>query len=141
MMLSLDLARELRAAGLEWRPATHDFFALPERGMDEQRFVLADVLAFIQPIRGRPAVTFHGAEEWALDHIWQGEVLWIPTEGQLRAELAARLEGSQRPALVLTESDEGYRCDVRWRGEWLAFEGADAPEAYARALLHLLRAG
>ena len=44
-MISLHLARKLKAAGLVWQATTNDFFAVPDRGMDERLFVLSDMQA------------------------------------------------------------------------------------------------
>ena len=44
-MISLKLAQQLKKAGLVWKASNHDFFAIPDRGMDERRFVIADMMA------------------------------------------------------------------------------------------------
>jgi hypothetical protein len=137
-MLSLSLAQQLKAAGLQWSPANNDFFALPERGMDERVFVLSDVMSYVEIVQGHPAVTFHGAVEWALDFVYLMDVVWMPSESQLREELERRLIGSATPALTLTSTGDGYRCDIRVGDQWLAFDAFGASEAYGLALLHLL---
>ncbi|MCZ7671506.1 MAG: hypothetical protein M5U34_32405 [Chloroflexi bacterium] len=43
-------------------------------------------------LKGWPAITFHGTSEWALDHIFMEEVVWMPTEEQLRQELVFMLD-------------------------------------------------
>lgn len=138
-MLSLAVAQELKAAGLPWTPTAHDFFGIPNRGMDERLFVISDVMTYIETIRGQPAVTFHGAVEWALDYVMLSEVIWIPREEQLREMVEVWLRAEAPPALTLTSTRDGYRCEIRQWGETVPFEAFGAGEAYARALIYLLR--
>ena len=51
-MISLELARELRDAGLAWQPAERDAFGLPDRDMDEQVFVVSPLPALIRMSSG-----------------------------------------------------------------------------------------
>jgi hypothetical protein len=138
MLLSLATARALRAAGLAWRPAQLDFFAIPDHGLDERVFVITDLPAALAQIQGQTMMTFEGAVEWAMDYIAAGEVVWLPSEAQLRELLAARLGADPAPRLSLTLSVAGCRCDLTHRGQALSFEGPNGAEAYAAALLHLL---
>jgi hypothetical protein len=132
-MLSLSLAQQLKKAGLEWEPQLHDMFAIPDRELDDRRFVLTDVMAYIEMFRGSPVVTFHGTAEWALDFILQTEALWVPTESQLRERLQQHATG-----IVLRQTNEGYECGLEHDGEPLVFGGEDACDAYGSALLQLL---
>ena len=77
-MLSLSTARKLKDAGLHWQPALHDFFALPERGMDDRVFVLSDMSVDIALLKGHSIVTFNGTSEWALDYELMSEAIWLP---------------------------------------------------------------
>ena len=141
-MIPLTLAVELKQAGLVWRTSNHDFFAIPDHDMDDRVFVLADMVAFTELVQGWPAVAFHGAAEWALDYIFSNETVWLPTEEQLREALADQLrrdDGRQWPTLSLSVQAGAYRCDVDFRGEALSYAAPTAGEAYARALLHVLR--
>ena len=133
MMLSLALAQQLKKAGLEWQPRLHDVFALPERGMDDRRFILTEVLAYIELFHGSPVVTFHGTAEWALDYILQTEAVWVPTETQLRQQVQGKARN-----LLLQETADGYEVRCNFRGQALSFAAADACEAYASALLQIL---
>jgi hypothetical protein len=137
-MLSLSVARQLKEAGLLWEPALHDFFAVPDRGLDERVFVIADMMATHAMLRGQPALLFNGAVEWALDYIMIVEVVWIPTESQVRAALEQRLLGIPDSSLSLISTLDGYRCEIHVAGETHTFEAFGAPEAYGLALLHLL---
>ena len=132
-MLSLSLAEQLKKAGLAWEPQLHDTFAIPERGMNEKRFVITEVLAYIELFRGSPVVTFHGTAEWALDFILQTEAVWVPSETQLR-EMIAEFAGD----LVLAQTAEGYECRLDLHGEPLVFTAVSACDAYGSALLQLL---
>lgn len=135
------MAQQLKEAGLSWNPAPLDFFAIPLAGFEDQVFAINDMTIMAEPICGRLAITFHGADEWALDHAWAGEVVWLPREDQLREMLEERLLGESQPALTFSTTQLGYRCDIRLRGHKLSFEGFEASETYAAALLHVLKDG
>jgi len=137
-MVSLALAQQLKEAGLVWEAQTHDFFVIPERGMDEQIFVVTDVMAHLELLKGWPVVTFHGAAEWALDYILTAEVTWLPNETQIRRRLEEVLLGEATLKLTLTLQHPGYRCDIIYQGVAHQFSGASASEAYGLALLHIL---
>ncbi|MFW6097138.1 MAG: pilus assembly protein CpaE [Chloroflexota bacterium] len=132
-MLSLSLARQLKKAGLLWEPQMHDIFAIPDRELDERRFVLTDVMAYIEVFKGSPVVTFHGTAEWALDFILQTEAVWIPSESQLRDRIQ-----QYATDVVLRQTDSGFECDLHYDGESLSFGADGACEAYGSALLQLL---
>lgn len=138
-MLSLILAKELKAAGLAWTPAQNDFFAVTDRGLDENVFVISNMTVLVELVKGQLAVTFHGTAEWALDHVLVADLVWLPTETQLRELLEQRLLGEPEPVLQLTSTADGYWCEIRWQGERLLFEAFGAAEAYAKALLHVLQ--
>lgn len=140
-MLSMKTAEALREAGLEWTPALLDFFTVPYAGLENQVFVLSDMTVMAEPIRSRLAITFHGTVEWALDHVWVGEALWIPREDQLRELLEEWLLGEPQPALILRTTQLGYACEIQFRRQQLSFEGFEASEAYAAALLHVMAVG
>lgn len=137
-MISLSTAQQLKQAGLGWTPALHDFFAIPDRGFDDQVFVISNVFAIVERLRGHLAVTFHGSAEWALDHLLVADLVWLPTEAQLREQLEQHLGEQPHPEIKLMNTPDGYVCEFRVRDEWLRFTAADASEAYAAALLHML---
>jgi hypothetical protein len=138
-VLSLTLAKKLKAAGLPWTPAKNDFFAIPDRDLDDVVFVISDMTVFVENVKGELAVHFHGAVEWALDYILVAELVWLPTEAQLRERLEQHLLGEPEPALKLVSTADGYCCEIQFRGEILTFEAFGASEAYGMALLHLLK--
>lgn len=138
LVISLSLARQLKAAGLSWTPTKNDFFAIPERDLDDSIFVINDMTAVLGLVNGRLAVSFHGALEWALDYVMTAELVWLPTESQLRELLEQRLVGQSEPVLTLTSTPDGYRCEIQYRSEILSFEGFGVSEVYGQALLHVL---
>ena len=137
-VIDLETAKELKDAGLEWQPQFGDRFAVPDRGLDDQLFVINEMTTIVQSLYGRPAITFHGTSEWALDYLLLGEAVWLPTEGQLRTLLQARLaaEGEQVYDLIYIEG--GYTCRFTWQSEALAFSAPNAGQAYAAGLAKLL---
>jgi len=142
-MISLALARKLKSSGLTWNPQLNDFFAIPERELDEKVFVISDVSTYLGVQHGLPVIHFHGAEEWALDQIATGETVWLPTEEQLRLILEHRLLEAMSldadlPLLTLARTAIGYGCSIQFRKESLKFEAEDASEAYGLALLFVL---
>jgi len=137
-MISLETARRLKDAGLRWQPALHDFFAIPERSMDERVFVIGDLLATVEVIQGRRVVAFQGASEWALDNLAVSEVIWLPREDQVRALLESALLEKGRAETRLDGGLNGYTCTILIDGEAHTFHASQAVEAYAAALLFLL---
>jgi hypothetical protein len=138
-MISLELAQQLKLSNLAWSPAKNDFFVIPDRDLDDTVFVVNDISVVVQSLQGHLAVTFHGVVEWALDHIWVAELVWLPTESQLRELLEQHLIGQSEPILVLISTADGYRCEIQFKGEFLAFEAFGASDAYGLALLYILQ--
>jgi hypothetical protein len=130
-VLSLELARALRDAGVRWEPRPGDTFVIPDRELDEHVFVLSDmVVQTVQPPDGPPILAFNGTTEWALDSLEANEALWLPREDQLRSLLGDAFVSLERvpgppEGYAVTAGDERY-VDVT----------PDA--AYARALLAAL---
>jgi hypothetical protein len=137
-MISLESARALKSAGLQWQPALHDFFAIPERGMDERVFVISDMLATVDVLQGQRVVAFQGASEWALDNLAIGEVTWLPREEQVRTLIESAMLEQGRASTRLDGGLNGYTCTIFVKDESLSFHASQAVEAYALALLHLL---
>ncbi len=132
-MIALDLARRLRDGGLRWDPARGDRFVVPDKGMDEDVFVISDMVVEVQSTPTGDILGFNGITEWALDSVQRDEVVWMPREQQLRDLLGARflrLEAHEPGYVVVFESDGGERREA----------DGDAESAYARALLAVLAA-
>lgn len=138
MMISAQTAKNLKEAGLKWEPQLHDFFAIPERHLDDRIFVLSDMTIGAEVLHGHPALTFNGAVEWSLDFIYQYDVIWIPREDQLRTLLVARLAGAEEPIVQLETTLRGYRCLINHDGQTKVFAAGSAGECYAAALISLL---
>ena len=131
-VLSLELARLLRDAGLRWRPASGDRFVIPDRDMDDEVFVLSDMTIEIHELPEGSVIGFNGTTQWALDDVEKDEVIWLPREDQLRDLLGRafhRLE-RQGETFVVVASIEGIET---------LFGASEPEEAYGRALLALLR--
>lgn len=138
-MITLALAQKLKDAGLVWRTSVHDFFAIPDRDMDNRVFVLSDMMVTMELLRGWPAVVFHGTSEWALDYLLTHEAVWLPTESQLREQLEVELAAQNGRFHKLVRHDDGYVCEVSVNEEQMVFAAVSPSEAYGLALLNLLQ--
>ena len=132
-IVSIELARELRAAGLAWVPARGDHFVVPDRNMDDDVFVLSDMTIEVHDFAFGPVIGFNGTTEWALDSLDQQAALWLPTEGQLRTLLGATLRRLER-----TEAAYVVTVVVDAADSERTAEAPTAPDAYARALLDVV---
>jgi hypothetical protein len=140
-MLPLALAIQLKEAGLKWLPDINDFFAIPDSDLDNRIFVMADMLTAPTMLRGWPAITFHGTSEWAMDYIFIKDVVWMPTEEQLRQELVFKLDRlEEKTDLTLKLEENGrYTTHIIYNNSPLTFTASSASEAYGQALLHILQ--
>jgi hypothetical protein len=130
-VITLELAERLRDAGLEWDPVAGDRFVVPERGIDDDVFVVSDMTVEVHDFPSGKVIGFNGTVEWALDSIEHHEVVWLPRESQLRellGESFVRLEAVPPGAVVEIETATGPQrhADV------------EPERAYARALLATL---
>ena len=110
-MIDIEMARRLKRAGLEWRPVERDFFMVPDRGMDDQVFVVNRLTTLIQSYHGQPTVTFHGTSEWALDDVLLTEVIWLPSESQLRETIALAAQLQRQISGKAGPRDREHRPD------------------------------
>ena len=131
-MISVELARRLKAAGTEWQPAPGDHFHVPDRDLDETVFVVSDMVVQVLELPSRQRYfAFNGTTEWALDSIEQEEVVWLPREDQLRTLLGS--------AFVSLEAiPGGFAVTVARQGRQERHVDLAAETAYARALISLL---
>ncbi len=132
-MIGVEVARQLREAGLGWKPAPGDSFAIPDRDLDEDTFVLSNMTIEVYPVPEGRVIGFNGTTEWALDDVELDEALWLPREDQLRDLLGGTFRSLRR-------GDAGYEVGITLLGEDRTFTAASPEEAYAAALLHLLAA-
>ncbi len=132
-MLSVDVARRLKEAGLRWRPAPGDRFAIPDRDLDDEVFVLSNMVIDVHHLPDGPVIGFNGTTEWALDDLEQEEAVWLPREDQLRTLLGGTFR-------ALIHDGRGYRVEIVMPDGPRSFEADDAEVAYSEALLALIRA-
>ena len=125
------MARRLREAGVSWTPKRGDRFVVPDRDMDDDVFVVSDMVIEVHHSPGGSFMGFNGTTEWALDSIEQHQVLWMPREDQLRQLIGDRL-------LRLERSPAGWEVVTSWDGEERVTRADDVETAYATALLALL---
>lgn len=132
--LSIDVARRLRDAGLQWDAAPGDRFAIPDRGFDDRTFLVSDMVIEVRDVLGGRELAFNGTVEWALDAILKAEVIWVPSETQLRERLGGNFVACYR------DDDRGYAVVARIGEVPRTFTAPNAVDAYGRALLAVLRA-
>ncbi|KXC06254.1 pilus assembly protein CpaE [Microbacterium hominis] len=131
-MISTELAVALRDAGLVWRPASGDRFQLDEPEFEADVFTVSEMTIEPRQYATGAILAFNGTTEWALDSVAQTDALWLPREDQLR-EL---LRGAFRRLERLTDT---HRVEIEFAGERHVFEHPQPEDAYALALLHILR--
>ena len=132
-MIGVQVAQELREAGLTWKPGPGDRFAIPDRDLDEDVFVLSNMTIEVYSLPEGRVIGFNGTTEWAMDDVELDEALWLPREDQLRELLGGTLRALRR-------TDRGWDVDITLLGEDRTFSASTPEEAYAAALLHLLAA-
>ena len=132
-MIGVQLAWRLREAGLGWKPALGDRFAIPDRDLDDEVFVLSNMTIQVHNVPEGRVIGFNGTTEWALDDLELEEAIWLPREDQLRELLGGTFRGLRRDTA-------GFEVTMELLGEERRFDGPNAEEAYAAALLHLLAA-
>lgn len=131
-MISTELSVALRDAGLVWRPASGDRFQLDEPEFEADVFTVSEMTIEPRQYATGAILAFNGTTEWALDSVAQTDALWLPREDQLR-EL---LRGAFRRLERLTDT---HRVEIEFAGERHVFEHPQPEDAYALALLHILR--
>jgi hypothetical protein len=128
-LLGINVAQRLKDAGLSWKPALGDRFAIPDRDLDDELFVLSNMTIQVYNLPEGRVIGFNGTTEWALDSIEQREVIWLPREEQLRAILGDHFQS-------LESVPGGYRVNLTDS----THSSEDAEQAYAAAAIHLLGA-
>ena len=132
-MIDEDIARQLRAAGLRWQPASGDTFAIDRPDMGGERFTVSEMTIEPHHFDTGTILGFNGTTEWALDSLAVEDALWIPREDQLRELLGGTFRH-------LARTPDGYRVTILLEGQERMFEHEDAATAYAWALLSLIGA-
>lgn len=130
-MISTGLARQLRDAGLRWKPASGDRFQIDRTEFDAEVFTVSDLTVEAHEYPTGTVLGFNGTTEWALDSVEVADALWLPREDQLRDLLRASFRALHR-------DDEGYTVDIELDGAARQFVSVSAPEAYGLALLAVI---
>ncbi|GGL45768.1 hypothetical protein H9L10_11970 [Phycicoccus endophyticus] len=131
-MITVELARELLAAGVLWEPAAGDRFVIDAELLTADVFWISDLTVEVHSYAGQSLLGFNGTTEWALDSVTLDQALWLPREDQLRELLGNRLRAVHRTA-------EGWRVVFEHEpgtGE-REVTHPDLECAYARAVLTL----
>lgn len=129
-MISIELARQLREAGLRWEPRPGDRFVIPDRGMDDDVFIVSEMVVDVHDFPSGRVIGFNGAVEWALDSVEKDVALWLPTEEQLRERLGGTFAR-------LVHDGHGYIVVLNIDGRETERSADSAADAYGRALLYL----
>lgn len=131
-MISTSLARQLRDAGLRWKPASGDRFQIDRPELDGDVFTVSDLTIEPREYATGTVLGFNGTTEWALDSVAVEDALWLPREDQLRDLLRGAFARLER-------GDDSYRVVLRVEGgHEVEFASVSAPEAYGLALLSVL---
>jgi hypothetical protein len=132
-VIDVQLAFELKEAGLIWKPAAGDRFTIPDRDLDANEFYLSSMTIEVHALPEGRVIGFNGTTEWAMDDVELSEALWLPREDQLRELLGGTFQS-------LTSDSAGFSVAMTLLGEPRVFSSSSAAGAYAAALLHLLAA-
>ncbi len=130
-MLSVELARQLRKAGVRWDPRPGDRFVVDQPEMAEHLFWVSDFTIDVHRFGDQRVLGFNGTTEWALDSVEIAECVWLPREDQLRellGHLLVRLERTADTWRVTTKVGDGEQT----------IQDPDVEQAYARTLLTAL---
>ncbi len=130
-MITLELATRLRRAGLSWTPSSGDRFVVPDREMDDDVFVVSEMVVEVHELPTGRLLGFNGTTEWALDSIMARDVVWLPREDQLRELLGGAFVALEAPP-------GGFVVTIDRDGRQERHIDIDAECAYARAVLATL---
>jgi len=131
-MISDELARALRDAGVRWEPASGDRFRIDKQALTGETFTVSEMVIEEHRHEQGNFFGFNGTTEWALDSVPTADTLWLPREDQLRELLGAAFVSLSRDGAqyLVTAQVEGH--------EPIAGRADHAADAYALALLELV---
>ena len=141
-MISTALARELRAAGLSWTPASGDSFQIALADFEGDVFTVSDMTIEAHRYPTGTVLGFNGTTEWALDSVALDDALWLPREDQLRELLRGTFRSLDRATVQNGGAENGrvvYTVRAIIDDADAAFSSDDASEAYGLAVLALIR--
>jgi len=131
-MISDELARALRDAGVRWHPTSGDRFRIEKQALTEEVFTVSDMVVEEHQHEHGSFFGFNGTTEWALDSVPTSDTLWLPREDQLRDLLGGAF-------VSLVRADGEYVVTAQVAGhEPIVGRAADPADAYALALLDLV---
>jgi hypothetical protein len=131
-MITVDLARTLRDAGLRWHPTTGDRFVIDKPGVDEDVYTVSEMTVERHDHPSGVELGFNGTTEWALDSVAAAESLWLPREDQLRELLGPAFGSLTRT--VERDDHVTWTVAARVDGADRTFTAADPAVAYGEAL-------
>jgi hypothetical protein len=132
-VISLELARALRDAGVPWHPASGDRFVISQPEMQDEVFTLSEMTIEAHTYPTGTVLGFNGTTEWALDSVDKDATVWLPREDQMRDMLGGTFRSLARDedgTWVVTARPPGGHDET--------YVAADPADAYARALLALV---
>lgn len=131
-MITVELARSLSQGGVLWEPSPGDRFTIDQPNVVGEVFWISHLTIDVHTFKGQPLLGFNGTTEWALDSVALDDALWLPHEAQLRELLQNSFRSLQRLA-------DTHRVEIVLDDEQLRFEHPEPADAYALALLEVLR--
>lgn len=138
-MISIELARALRTAGLRWHPRSGDSFVVEtvdgsERDAGEV-FTVSEMTVEVHDHPTGQLIGFNGTTEWALDSVDVSDTLWLPREDQLRSVLRDGFRSLERE---YTDDEPVHIVTAVIRGRERSYEALTAEDAYGEAVLDLI---
>lgn len=130
-MISDELARALRGAGVRWQPTSGDRFRIEKEALTEEVFTVSDMVIEEHKHEHGSFFGFNGTTEWALDSVPTADTLWLPREDQIRELLGAAFTS-------LSREGEEFVVTAQVAGHEIVGRAPDAADAYALALLDLV---
>jgi hypothetical protein len=134
-MISIELARALRTAGLRWHPRSGDSFVIETSESKGDIFTVSEMTVEVHDFPSGQLIGFNGTTEWALDSVDVSDTLWLPREDQLREILR---DGFHSLAVDRASGDPLFLVTATVRGEQRTFEALTAADAYGEAVLDLI---
>ncbi len=138
-MISIELARALRTAGLRWHPRSGDSFVVEtvdgsERDAGEV-FTVSEMTVEVHDHPTGQLIGFNSTTEWALDSVDVSDTLWLPREDQLRSVLRDGFRSLERE---YTDDEPVHIVTAVIRGRERSYEALTAEDAYGEAVLDLI---
>ncbi len=134
-MISIELARALRTAGLRWHPRSGDGFVIENAESNGDVFTVSEMTVEVHDFPTGQLIGFNGTTEWALDSVDVTDTLWLPREDQLRELLR---DGFRSLEVDRSGGDPLFVVTAVIRGTERSYEAITAADAYGEAVLDLI---